>query len=112
MPLSPLQTRSITTSRQAQQVVASRAVIDQAKGVLIHRFQVDAEGAFKILRDWAAATNSTVQVVAQTLVHGVCLEDTSRRWDPTVLAHLAAALAESGVEQPRRVPRQRPRWTE
>jgi len=112
MPLSPPRTRSATTSRQVQQVVASRAIIDQAKGVLILRFRVDAEAAFKILRGWAAETDSTPQVVAQTLVHGVCLQDTTRHWDPAVLSYIAAALGEPIADSPSRLPRPRPRWTD
>lgn len=112
MSLSSPQIRSITTSRQAQQVVASRAIIDQAKGVLILRFRVDAEAAFKILRSWAADTNSTPQQVAQTLVHGVCLQETTRQWDPGVLSYVAAALGEPTVDQTGRMPRPRPRWSE
>jgi hypothetical protein len=111
MSFSPLQNRSLTTSRQAQHVVASRAVIDQAKGVLIHRFRVDAEEAFTLLREWAAETCSTPQVVAQVLVHAVCLEDTSRAWDAAVLSYVAAAVGESVAEPARRVLRPRPRWT-
>lgn len=112
MPLSPPPLRSTATSRQVQQVVASRSIIDQAKGVLILRFRVDAEAAFKILRSWAVDTNSTPQLVAQTLVHGVCLEDTTRHWDPAVLSYVSAALGEPTTDQPRRLPRPRPRWTD
>ena len=112
MPLSPQQFRSATTNRQAQQVVASRSIIDQAKGVLILRFRVDAEAAFKILRSWAADTNSTPQLVAQTLVHGVCLQDTTRQWDPAVLSFVAAAIGEPTPDHTRRLPRPRPRWTD
>jgi hypothetical protein len=111
MSLSPQPLRSPITSRQAQQVVASRAVIDQAKGVLIMHFRVDAKAAFQMLRAWAAETDSTPQVVAQTLIHGVCLQETTRSWDPCVLAYVAAQLGELPDPQPRRVTLPRPRWT-
>jgi hypothetical protein len=107
MSLSPLHVRS-TPNQAVHQVIASRAVIDQAKGVLILRFRVDAEGAFKMLRAWAAETGSTLQVVAQTLVHGVVLKDTFGTWDPAVLAYVAAALGEPMAGQSRTVPHPRP----
>lgn len=112
MSLSPPQFRSPTTSVQAQQVVASRAIIDQAKGVLILAFRVDAQAAFQILRSWAAEANSTPQLVAQTLVHGVCLQETTGQWDPALLAYISAALNEPTGDLTRRVPRPRPRWTD
>jgi hypothetical protein len=96
------------------QVVANRSVIDQAKGALVLHFRVDPDAAFELLRAWATETNSTPLLVAQTLVHGVCLEDHARPWDPVVLSYVAAVM---GRPQPstgsrNRVPRPRPRWGE
>lgn len=71
-----------------------RAVIDQAIGVLIFLYRVDAERGFWILYSWARDTDASVLTVARTLVHAVCLEDTTREWDRDVRRHVEAALAE------------------
>ena len=114
MPATPHPHAAPLGSQQVQQVVANRSVIDQAKGALVLHFRVDPDAAFELLRAWAAEMNSTPLLVAQTLVHGVCLEDTARPWDPAVLSYVAAAM---GRRQPptgsrNRVPRPRPRWGE
>jgi hypothetical protein len=69
-------------------------VIDQAIGVLIFLYRVDAERGFWILYSWARDTDSTVLTVARTLIHAVCLEDSTRAWDHDVRAHVEAALAQ------------------
>lgn len=71
-----------------------RAVIDQATGVLILLYRVNAEQAFWMLHTWARETDSTVLTVARTLVHAICLEDNTRSWDEDVRDHVEAALAE------------------
>jgi hypothetical protein len=87
---------------------------DQAKGVLVLRFWLDPDAAFERLRAWAEETNSTPLLVAQTLVHGVCLEDTAQPWDPVVLSYVAAAMGQPPppANTRNRVPRPRPRWGE
>ena len=115
MPAAPHQMRTSSQgNQQVQQVVANRSVIDQAKGVLVMRFRVDPDAAFETLRDWAAETNSTPLLVAKTLVHGVCLGDNARPWDPVVLSYVAAAMGQPPPQTNtgNRVPRPRPRWGE
>ncbi len=69
-----------------------RAQVDQAKGVLILLYRVDAVQAFAVLRSWASDTNTTVVTVARTLLHAVCLEDDSKEWDNEVRAHVERAI--------------------
>ena len=49
--------------------LASRAVIDQAKGILMERLHVTADQAFQILAQVSMNTNRKVQSVADQLVH-------------------------------------------
>jgi hypothetical protein len=69
-----------------------RAQVDQAKGVLILLYRIDAVQAFAVLRSWASETGTTVVTVARTLVHAVCLEDDSKEWDNEVRAHVERAI--------------------
>jgi hypothetical protein len=115
MPAAPHESHTASLgNQQVQQVVANRSVIDQAKGALVLRFRIDPDAAFELLRAWAAETNSTPLIVAQTLVHGVCLEDATRPWDPVILSYVAAAMGQSppSPSTRNRVPRPRPRWGE
>jgi GAF domain-containing protein len=49
--------------------LASRAVIDQAKGILMERMRITADQAFQVLADVSMNTNRKVQAVADHLVH-------------------------------------------
>ena len=84
-----------------RRAVNHRAQVDQAKGVLILLYRIDAVQAFDVLRSWAAATDSTVPIVARTLIHAVCLEDDSREWDGEVRAHVESAVGRlEGIRLP------------
>lgn len=92
------------SSRQLHRAVRGRALVERAKGAVILHFRIDADEAFELLRRWARETGSTVPVVAETLVHAVCLGDDTRDWDQAVLDHLREALETPG---PPAVPRPR-----
>ena len=78
-----------------------RALVDQAKGILILLYRIDAEHASDVLRNWASATDATVLTVARTLVHAVCMEDDSKELDSEVRAHVEAAVGRlDGVRLP------------
>jgi hypothetical protein len=49
-----------------------RLVIEHAKGALMLRYGIDSHQAFAVLLSWARATQTPVQTVAHTLVHGIC----------------------------------------
>ena len=48
--------------------LASRAPIEQAKGMLMLRHRIDADQAFQLLREWSSVHNLKLRVVATTLV--------------------------------------------
>ncbi len=52
-----------------QLALESRAVIDQAKGVLMERFKLTADQAFQLLAQVSMRTNSKIRTVADHLVH-------------------------------------------
>ncbi|AQA03226.1 hypothetical protein BVC93_13260 [Mycobacterium sp. MS1601] len=58
-------------SAQLQTIVSQRAVIEQAKGILMAFYDLDAQGAFAVLRDFSMTENIKVNDLAETLVSGV-----------------------------------------
>ena len=52
-----------------QRALESRAVIDQAKGILMERHKVTADQAFQLLAQASMAANTKVRTIAEQLVH-------------------------------------------
>ena len=48
------------------------ALVEQAKGVLIFRYGIDAYGALRQLQTWADEAGTTVEDVAHALVFAIC----------------------------------------
>ena len=61
---------------QLEQALESRAVIDQAKGVLMAVHGVDADAAFEMLVDKSQRTNTKLRVVAEDLLASVRITET------------------------------------
>lgn len=59
---------SVTLTEQLQEALTSRAVIDQAKGVLMERLACDADTAFAALREASQRLNRKVRDLALDLV--------------------------------------------
>ena len=55
---------------QLEQAVASRAVIEQAKGILMGRHGVDEARAFDLLREQSSRTNVKLREIAASVVAG------------------------------------------
>jgi GAF domain-containing protein len=58
-------------SEQLQEAINSRAVIEQAKGVLMHEHRFNADEAFQLLRRRSTTTNTKLRNVAQQIVDEV-----------------------------------------
>jgi AmiR/NasT family two-component response regulator len=56
---------------ELSRALESRAVIEQAKGMLMTRLAYDAEEAFDLLRSVSEDSNEKMIVVAQRMVHSV-----------------------------------------
>ena len=68
-----------------QIALASRAVIDQAKGILMERFKLTADQAFQVLAEASMRANRKLRDVAEQLVTTgelITPSDRSRRRDP------------------------------
>ena len=59
-----------TVAAQMEQAMASRAVIEQAKGVLMGRHGVDEKEAFELLRQQSQRLNVKLRSLAAELVNG------------------------------------------
>jgi transcriptional regulator with GAF, ATPase, and Fis domain len=55
---------------QLQRALDSRIVIEQAKGFLAHRHDLDTESAYRLLRDHARSAQAPLSSVAQGVVEG------------------------------------------
>lgn len=89
----PTVSPSALHDRARQRAIANRALIEQAKGVLILLYRIDAEHAFDILRAWAAETNSPVLSVARSLVRTATGDRSADTWNRALRAHVESALA-------------------
>jgi hypothetical protein len=61
---------SDTLNEQLQTALNSRVIIEQAKGKLAERLQVDMDQAFSLLRDHARASNRRLSDLAQAFIDG------------------------------------------
>lgn len=68
------------------------ALIEQAAGVLIFRFGVDAATAKALMQLWAAEAGAQVDAVAHALVHDICQGDRSGPSDPHLVRWLEDRL--------------------
>ena len=62
--------RSVVVAEQLQHALNSRVVIEQAKGVLAERHNLDMESSFSALRSHARTHNLKLTDLAQSVVHG------------------------------------------
>ena len=53
--------------RQLKIALTGRAVIDQAKGVLMRHFAIDAEAAFQLMVRWSSHSHAKVSALAQEI---------------------------------------------
>lgn len=65
-----LYARSVEQVRQMREAMASRSVIEQAKGMIMAARRCSADEAFDVLRQRAGSSNRKLRVVAQEIVDG------------------------------------------
>lgn len=73
---------------QLDEVVEARALIEQAKGVLVLAYGITADEAFSLLGWYSQRTNTRVRTLAARLVEGA----SARAGDPTHLDRLLSVL--------------------
>jgi AmiR/NasT family two-component response regulator len=56
------------SDEEVDEIIAGRATIEQAKGVLMHIYDVDAEQAFKMLRAHSRTNGVKLRLLAQRLL--------------------------------------------
>jgi len=61
---------SVELGRQLQEALVSRAVIEQAKGILMVRHQCDDDTAFETLRERSQRANRKLREIAREIVEG------------------------------------------
>lgn len=58
-----------TENKQLMRAIATRDMIGQAKGMVMERFNIDADEAFVLLTRLSQETNTRVEEIARNLVH-------------------------------------------
>jgi AmiR/NasT family two-component response regulator len=74
---------ALAAAARFEQALASRAVIDQAKGILIATQATSPDEAFAILRNRAQHENRKLRTVAEEIVDQARRRPWTRAWDPT-----------------------------
>lgn len=65
----------LDVQQELDQISAATALLEQAKGVLIFRYAIDACSAHKLIQRWAASAEVGIETVARALVHEICQGD-------------------------------------
>lgn len=74
------------------QAINEHVMIERAKGVLMHRLEIDADHALAVLERWAAQAGVQVDAVADLLVNVVCAPDHPRARELALLELLQQNL--------------------
>lgn len=77
---------------QMREAMDSRAAIEQAKGMLMLRYGVDADRAFAVLRRWSQDSNTKLRTIADALVNAVCPVEQPGDCDPALVGWLRAQI--------------------
>jgi hypothetical protein len=77
---------------QFGEVSEDAALLEQAKGVLIFRYAIDADAAYSLLELWAAETGTTSRAVAHAVVHEICQGNSTGADDPQLVRWLEDRL--------------------
>ncbi len=67
-----------TEIAQLQEALASRAAIEQAKGILMARYGISPDRAFDVLRRWSQSSQIKLRVLAEGLVTLTCGDPNGR----------------------------------
>jgi hypothetical protein len=68
------------------------ALLEQAKGVLIFRYAIDADAAYSLIELWSAEAGVTVEVVCRAVVNDICQGTRTDSTDPQLVRWLEERL--------------------
>jgi hypothetical protein len=74
------------------QAINDHILIERAKGVLMHRLEIDSDHALSVLERWAMESGVKVDAVADLLVNVVCTPDQPRARELALLEVLQQNL--------------------
>jgi hypothetical protein len=83
--------------RQLEKALAQRTLLDQARGVLMHRFAVDADGASARLDAWSDDTGLGLAELATTIVQLTGGDERLPPPDFRVASQVARLIREGGT---------------
>jgi ANTAR domain len=88
---TPIHLNRLTSPEQVDEIVAGRAAIEQAKGVLMFVYGIDSHHAFELLRSRARTTRVKLRLLAEQLIVDVLGLTLDERRDMPVSVHQPAA---------------------
>jgi hypothetical protein len=74
------------------EALRTRAVIEQAKGMIMVRYDVGEDAAFRVLVRWSSVHNVKLRTVATTMVHMAVPTLQSETSDSSTNPHLRTAI--------------------
>ncbi len=83
-----------------QEITEAAALLEQAKGVLIFRYSIDAWTAFRLIEGWATEAGVGMETVAHALVHEICQGDQTEPSEPRFVRWLEGRLRHEFPSQP------------
>jgi hypothetical protein len=79
-----------------RRALTSRVVIEQAKGILMLRYDLDEGQAFALLTRWSQQTNIKLRVIAGAVVDVISHKDLGAEIEPTLAGELNRLLWPGG----------------
>jgi len=74
-PIDEQRGGDLLADEEFARIVEARAVIERAKGILMHRYKIDAESAFAVLRRYSQDGNTKLHAIAEGLERNLRLPD-------------------------------------
>lgn len=88
------------SDQEFDEITEAAALLEQAKGVLIFRYAIDACTAFGLIERWAEESGAGIETVAHALVHDICQGDRSELKDPSIVRWLEERLRHEFPAEP------------
>jgi len=88
------------SDQELDEITEAAALLEQAKGVLIFRYAIDACTAFGLIERWAVESGTGIETVAHALVHDICQGDRTELRDPSFVRWLEERLRHQFPAEP------------
>lgn len=95
---SPRQPLAQFTSTSSTSILC---LVEQAKGVLIFRYAIDADAAYSLIELWSAEAGVSVETISRAVIHEICQGTRSDSTDPQLVRWLEERLRHEVIPEQR-----------